>query len=34
MNSIIASDLKLINGMTLRRLFKPNPEHTRKGFTA
>ena len=34
MNSIIAADLKLVNGLTLRRLFNPNPEHTREGFTA
>lgn len=34
MNSIIASDLKLVNSLTLRRLFNPNPEHTREGFTA
>jgi hypothetical protein len=26
MNSILASDLKLINGLTLRRLFNPSPD--------
>ena len=32
MNSIIASDLKLINGLTLRRLFDNRVEHNRESF--
>jgi hypothetical protein len=33
-NSILASDDKLVNGLTLRRLFSPDPEHNREGYTA
>ncbi len=32
MNSILASDLKLVNGLTLRRLFDPPPGAQPRGF--
>ena len=32
MNSIVAADLKLVNGTTLRRLVDPNPQTNKEGY--